>query len=172
MRRLLVVASALLLAASLTGCGASGSNVGTTADQGHPALSDGEVSYDEYQAAFRAYSSCLEDAGYKLVVHAEENQTIQFSVTATGTAPLAYQWLRNDVVFPGKTDAALAFTTTTTNDIASLAHSIATVSGQPAFCASSWPSWKNFSATRYISGSGLLWWLASPPRCRCRRPAR
>ena len=74
MRRLVVVASALLLAASLTGCGASGSNVGTTAAQGHPALSDGEVSYDEYQAAFRAYSSCLEDAGYKLIVHDEENQ--------------------------------------------------------------------------------------------------
>ena len=80
MRRLFVVASALLLAASLTGCGASGSNVGTTADQGHPALSDGEVSYDEYQAEFRAYSSCLEDAGYKFIVHDEENQTIQFSV--------------------------------------------------------------------------------------------
>ena len=39
-----------------------------------------DVTYDEYQAAFSAYSSCLEDAGYSLRIDGEDNQTVQFSV--------------------------------------------------------------------------------------------
>ncbi len=46
-------------------------------------------------------------------------QPALFTSLASGSQPLTYQWLRNDAVFPGKTDAALTFATTTTNDIAS-----------------------------------------------------
>jgi hypothetical protein len=45
-------------------------------------------------------------------------QPALFTSLATGSEPLAYQWLRNDDVFPGKTDSTLTFAATTTNDIA------------------------------------------------------
>jgi len=58
----------------LTGCSAGAPGVSATAEHVR------DVTYDEYQAAFSAYSSCLEDAGYSLRVDGEENQTVQFSV--------------------------------------------------------------------------------------------
>lgn len=39
-----------------------------------------------------------------------------FSVTASGTAPLAYQWRKNGAPLAGKTDASLGMTSLTTND--------------------------------------------------------
>ncbi|CAH0198801.1 hypothetical protein SRABI76_01962 [Microbacterium oxydans] len=50
-----------------------------------------EVTYDEYQAAFTAYSSCLEDAGYSLRIDGEDNQTVQFSVPSGAVASGADQ---------------------------------------------------------------------------------
>jgi len=39
-----------------------------------------------------------------------------FNVTATGTAPLAYQWCKNGAPLGGKTDASLGLTSLTTNE--------------------------------------------------------
>lgn len=58
----------------LTGCSAGPAGQSGTEEQ----VSD--VTYDQYQAAFSAYRSCLEDAGYSLRIDGEENQTVQFSV--------------------------------------------------------------------------------------------
>ena len=44
--------------------------------------------------------------------------TVVLGVTATGTLPLAYQWRKNSVDMPGKTDDTLTLTTVTTNDSA------------------------------------------------------
>lgn len=68
-----------LLALILAGCGGQPVDLDDAASS-HPALADGEVTYDEYQEAFRSFSSCMSRAGYELVIHGEENQTIDFSV--------------------------------------------------------------------------------------------
>ena len=49
-----------------------------------------------------------------LTVPAGSNAT--FTVVATGTAPLSYQWRKGGVVLPGSTNPTLAFPNTTTND--------------------------------------------------------
>jgi len=48
------------------------------------------------------------DLGNKTVT---ENQTVQFSVVATGQAPYAYQWRSNGVALTGQTKSTLAFPT-------------------------------------------------------------
>jgi hypothetical protein len=45
-----------------------------------------------------------------------EGDTVALTVIATGTLPVAYQWKKNDVDLPGKTDATLTLTAVTTND--------------------------------------------------------
>jgi len=45
-----------------------------------------------------------------------EGDTVALTVIATGTLPVTYQWKRNDVDLPGKTDATLTLTAVTTND--------------------------------------------------------
>jgi hypothetical protein len=45
-----------------------------------------------------------------------EGDTVALTVIATGTLPVTYQWKRNDVDLPGKTDATLTLTAATTND--------------------------------------------------------
>lgn len=66
------------MAALLAGC----ANAPTPAVQpSAPSVSpSAPVTYDEYQAAFSRYSSCLESAGFSLLIHGEENQTIDYSV--------------------------------------------------------------------------------------------
>ncbi|MCX6953766.1 MAG: hypothetical protein NTV51_16565 [Verrucomicrobia bacterium] len=41
-------------------------------------------------------------------LRAAAGSTASFSVTASGTAPLSYQWMRNGMVFPGATNATLS----------------------------------------------------------------
>ncbi|PYU66289.1 MAG: hypothetical protein DMG49_22520, partial [Acidobacteria bacterium] len=43
-------------------------------------------------------------------------QTASFSVAATGTAPLAYQWKKNSVAIGGATSSAYTTTATTSSD--------------------------------------------------------
>jgi uncharacterized repeat protein (TIGR01451 family) len=45
-----------------------------------------------------------------------EGSSYTFSVTATGTAPLAYQWRRNNSELSGQTSSSLALTSIQTND--------------------------------------------------------
>lgn len=45
-----------------------------------------------------------------------EGQPASFSVTATGTAPLTYQWKKDGTAVPGATSATLAFTSAATTD--------------------------------------------------------
>ena len=45
-----------------------------------------------------------------------EGDTVVLNVSATGSLPLAYQWKKNDVNLPGKTDGTLTLTAVTTND--------------------------------------------------------
>lgn len=47
-----------------------------------------------------------------------EGDTVVLGVTATGTLPLTYQWKKNNVDLPGKTEATLTLTAVTTNDTA------------------------------------------------------
>ncbi|MGD0745934.1 MAG: malectin domain-containing carbohydrate-binding protein, partial [Verrucomicrobiota bacterium] len=42
--------------------------------------------------------------------------TAQFSVTAVGTPPLTYQWLKNSIILVGQTNTTLTLTDVTTND--------------------------------------------------------
>src|SRR5256885_8402679 len=43
-------------------------------------------------------------------------QTASFSVTATGTAPLTYQWRKNNVAISGATSSAYTTAATTSSD--------------------------------------------------------
>ena len=46
-------------------------------------------------------------------------QSATFTVSATGTAPLTYQWLKNGVVIPNATSASLTLNTVSSTDAAS-----------------------------------------------------
>jgi hypothetical protein len=45
-----------------------------------------------------------------------EGDTVALTVNVTGTLPVSYQWKKNGVDLPGKTDATLTLTAVTTND--------------------------------------------------------
>jgi hypothetical protein len=49
-----------------------------------------------------------------------------FRVTASGTAPLSYQWFRNGTAITGATTSSLAFTTTAADDQALFSVRVAT----------------------------------------------
>ncbi len=53
-----------------------------------------------------------------------------FSATATGTAPLSFQWLRNGTGIPGATGNVLSFTTVTTNDAGSYSVIVTNLAGK------------------------------------------
>ena len=65
-------------------------------------------------SALRVEVDGQSSAGAPAIVAQPTNQTTvvggtaSFSVTATGDAPLSYQWLKDDVEIPGATDATLA----------------------------------------------------------------
>ena len=62
--------------------------------------------------------------------------TVSFSVVATGTAPLSYQWLKNGVNLTGATSATLTLTSVTTNNAGSyrvrVSNSAGSVTSAPA----------------------------------------
>ena len=71
-------------------------------------------------------------------------QPVTFSVTATGTAPLRYQWLKNGVVMPGassstlslstaiSTDGGATFRVVVSNSVGSVTSTAATLTVKPA----------------------------------------
>jgi hypothetical protein len=101
-------------------------------------------------------------------------QTATFSVTATGTSPLSYQWLKNGTAISGATSATYTtpataasdnnaqFTVTVTNSVSSVTSSAATltvnipptISAQPASQTVTLGQMATFSVT--ASGSGTL----------------
>jgi Immunoglobulin domain/Immunoglobulin I-set domain/Abnormal spindle-like microcephaly-assoc'd, ASPM-SPD-2-Hydin len=101
-------------------------------------------------------------------------QTATFSVTATGTSPLSYQWLKNGAAISGATSATYTtpataasdnnaqFTVTVTNSVSSVTSSAATltvnipptISAQPASQTVTVGQTATFSVT--ASGSGTL----------------
>ena len=88
-------------------------------------------------------------------------QTASFSVTATGTAPLRYQWSKNGAAISGATSASYttpataagdngaAFTVTVSNSVSTLTSSAATLTVSPAnsFVISAAPTSFSFAAT-------------------------
>ena len=58
--------------------------------------------------------------------------TVTFSVTATGTAPLSYQWQKNSVAIAGATSATLTLSSVTTADAGTYAVVVANVAGSAA----------------------------------------
>lgn len=81
-----------LLAATLAFAGCASDSSGSSAssetedllmsDAQRSALSDNEVTRDEYDAGFRRYQSCMTAAGYALVNVTEEYEVITFGVPA------------------------------------------------------------------------------------------
>lgn len=80
--RLIAVTAGLLLA----GGGVAAVAAELPADTRSPsaqqlaAMSDGEITSDEYQAAFQRYQSCLAAEGYDILVDGENNATIDYSI--------------------------------------------------------------------------------------------
>lgn len=76
------------------------------------------------------------------IVNPPQNQTVTegasvaFSVTATGTAPLTYQWLKNGESLPGASAASLSFSAVRTTDTGNysvvVSNSAGAVTGGPA----------------------------------------
>jgi hypothetical protein len=72
--------SALLLAACSPQPSTPGIEDETLSIEQSAAISDGEVSADEYEAGFQRYRACLQEAGYELLINGEDNDTIQYGV--------------------------------------------------------------------------------------------
>ena len=72
----------------LAGCTAGPGDTPTgdlsaVSDQVREAVADGEVTFDEYEASYRAYSSCMAAEGFSLVEQApDRNGVFNFSVPA------------------------------------------------------------------------------------------
>jgi hypothetical protein len=90
-------------------------------------------------------------------------QTASFSVTATGTAPLTYQWNKNGAAISGATassyttaatangDTGSTFTVTVSNSVNSVTSSAATLTVNPIYVISASPTAFSFSGT--VNGS-------------------
>jgi hypothetical protein len=105
---------ALLAVAALAGCGGGGGGAATTGQPPGSGAVAPQIAAQPVSAAVAA------------------GQTATFSVTATGTAPLSYQWMRNSTAISGATaasyttpgtsasDNAASFTVTVTNSAGSV----------------------------------------------------
>ena len=85
LRRVLLAVLALTL--SLTGCaaatpGSSGDGAALSSPEVREAMSDGSVTIDEYQRAFRKYVGCMESAGFSVIENeADTNGVINYSIS-------------------------------------------------------------------------------------------
>jgi hypothetical protein len=77
-----VVMSAAMMAACAGPLDGAPSEPSSMSDTQSSALADGVISADEYEEAFSRYRSCLEGAGYALVMQGTENQSYQFGIPA------------------------------------------------------------------------------------------
>lgn len=77
-----IVVSLAVLGGCATPAQVTPSTPGSMSDGQSSALADGVISADEYEAAFSAYRTCLEIAGYALVMQGMENESYQFGIPA------------------------------------------------------------------------------------------
>ena len=64
-----------------------------------------------------------------------QGNSASFTVTASGTAPLTYQWLKNGVNISGATSAALTFTSASTTNAANYSVTVANAAGSATSAA-------------------------------------
>ncbi|MHA6695408.1 hypothetical protein [Homoserinimonas sp. A520] len=55
-------------------------NMSGPSDQQLTEMSDGEITSDEYRAAFERFRSCLADGGYEVLMQGEHNATVDYSI--------------------------------------------------------------------------------------------
>ncbi len=102
---------------------------------------------------------------------ATEGNTVNFSVNATGTLPLGYQWQFNSTNLAGATDAALTLTSVTTNQggpyAVTITNAAGSTSSQPAVLTVN-PLPSQVPALSYVTynmkGNGATNWTTNAPQ--------
>ncbi len=106
-------------------------------------------------------------AGETSAVHAGANTTIVFTAAATGTAPLAYQWLKDGRPLPGAVAPALTLSAVGEADEGSytlaVSNAVGAVTSLPLRLTVFTPSLTSFVPRREVPGGSFLWGVAAGP---------